>query len=38
MSYAGLFDTGAGPLQAIRDALGINGSVLAPQVEELAAA
>jgi acyl homoserine lactone synthase len=38
MSYAGLFDTGEGPLQAIRDALGIKGSVLAPRVEELAAA
>jgi N-acyl-L-homoserine lactone synthetase len=38
MSYAGLFDTGEGPLQAIRDALGIRGSVLTPYVEELAAA
>jgi acyl homoserine lactone synthase len=36
MSYAGLFDTGEGPLEAIRDALGIEGSVLAPAVRELA--
>jgi acyl homoserine lactone synthase len=35
MSYAGLFDTGEGPLQSIRDALGIKGSVLQPK--ELAA-
>src|SRR6516225_1605680 len=28
MCYAGLFDTGEGPLQSIRDALGIRGSVL----------
>ena len=41
MSYAGLFDTGEGLLQALqafRDSLGIRGSVLAPDVEELAAA
>jgi acyl homoserine lactone synthase len=38
MSYAGLFDTGPGPLQAIRDALGIRGSVLEPVTRELAAA
>jgi len=30
MCYAGLFDTGKGPLQAFRAALGIHGSVLAP--------
>jgi acyl homoserine lactone synthase len=36
MSYAGLFDTGPGPLQSIRDALGIEGSVLSPQPKELA--
>ncbi len=43
MSYAGLFDTGEGPLQSIRDAVGIKGSVLelppkeyAPQSKELA--
>jgi acyl homoserine lactone synthase len=36
MSYAGLFDTGEGPLQAIRDALGIEGSVLTPKTKELA--
>ena len=39
MSYAGLFDTGEGPLLAFREALGITGSVLAPDVaKELAAA
>ncbi len=38
MSYAGLFDTGEAPLQACRDALGIRRSVLAPDMEELAAA
>ncbi len=39
MSYAGLFDTGEGCLQAFREALGIAGSVLASDVaEELAAA
>ena len=36
MSYAGLFDTGPGPLQAFRDALGIEGSVLAPGSIEFA--
>ena len=41
MSYAGLFDTGEGPLQSIRDAVGIEGSVLegsvlAPLQRELA--
>ena len=30
LSFAGLFDTGEGPLQAIRDAVGIRNSVLAP--------
>jgi acyl homoserine lactone synthase len=30
MCYAGLFDTGEGPLQSIRDAVGIRGSVLEP--------
>jgi acyl homoserine lactone synthase len=30
MSYAGLFDTGEGPLQSIRTAVGIRGSVLEP--------
>src|SRR5271165_6563199 len=38
MSYVGLFDTGNSPLEAIRNALGIEGSVLAPPVRELAAA
>ncbi len=38
MSYAGLFDTGEGPLQAFRAALGIEGSVLTPQANELAVA
>ena len=32
LSFAGLFDTGEGPLQSIRDAVGLRGSVLAPQV------
>jgi N-acyl-L-homoserine lactone synthetase len=43
MCYAGLFDTGEGPLQSIRNAVGIQGSVLdlpakklAPQPRELA--
>ena len=36
MSYAGLFDTGEGPLQAVREPLGIKGSVLAPDAQELA--
>jgi acyl homoserine lactone synthase len=36
MSYAGLFDTGEGLLQAARVALGIEGSVLAPGAKELA--
>jgi N-acyl-L-homoserine lactone synthetase len=36
MSYAGLFDTGDGPLQAVRAPLGIEGSVLAPDAQELA--
>ena len=36
MSYAGLFDTGEGPLQAVRKPLGIKGSVLAPDAQELA--
>ncbi len=36
MSYAGLFDTGEDPLQAVREPLGIKGSVLAPDAQELA--
>jgi N-acyl-L-homoserine lactone synthetase len=36
MSYAGLFDTGEGPLKAIRAAAGIENSVLAPGARELA--
>jgi N-acyl-L-homoserine lactone synthetase len=36
MSFAGLFDTGEGPLQAFREPLGIEGSVLAPDAQELA--
>jgi acyl homoserine lactone synthase len=36
MSYAGVFDTGEGPLTAFRNALGIDGSVLAPGAKELA--
>jgi N-acyl-L-homoserine lactone synthetase len=36
MSYAGLFDTGEGPLQSIRAAVGIRGSVLEPWPKELA--
>jgi acyl homoserine lactone synthase len=36
MSYAGLFDTGEGPLQAVREPLGIEGSVFAPDAQELA--
>jgi N-acyl-L-homoserine lactone synthetase len=36
MCYAGLFDTGEGPLQSIRDAVGIEGSVLAPEPKRLA--
>ena len=31
MSYAGLFDTGEGPTQRIREVFGIQGSVLAPR-------
>ncbi|MGO8844072.1 MAG: acyl-homoserine-lactone synthase [Methylocella sp.] len=38
MSHVGLFDTGNSPLEAIRNALGIEGSVLAPPARELAAA
>ena len=38
MSYAALFDVGEGPLQLIREALGIRGSVLAPVARELVAA
>jgi acyl homoserine lactone synthase len=37
MSYAGLFDTGEGPLQSIRNAVGIQGSVLELPPKELAA-
>jgi len=36
LSYAGLFDTGEGPLQAVREPAGIKGSVLAPDARELA--
>jgi len=36
MSFAGLFDTGEGPLQAFREPLGITGSVLAPDAQEIA--
>ena len=38
MSYVGVFDTGNSPLQAIRRAVGIQGSVLAPEAPELVAA
>jgi len=38
MSYVGVFDTGNSPLRAIRRAVGIDGSVFAPEREELAAA
>jgi len=36
MSYAGLFDTGEGPLKAFRAATGIEHSVLAPGAKEIA--
>ena len=36
MSYAGLFDTGEGPLQAFRAATGIEHSILAPGAREIA--
>ena len=36
MSYAGLFDVGEGHLRAIRNTLGIEDSVLAPDAKELA--
>ena len=36
MSYAGLFDTGEGPLRAFRAATGIEHSVLAPDAKEIA--
>jgi acyl homoserine lactone synthase len=36
MCYAGLFDTGAGPLSAFRAATGIDHSVLAPGAKEIA--
>jgi hypothetical protein len=36
MSYAGLFDTGEGPLGEFRTATGIAHSVLAPDAKELA--
>ena len=36
MSYAGLFDTGEGPLRAFRAATGIEHSVLAPDAREIA--
>ena len=38
MSYVGVFDTGNSPLEAIRRAVGIMGSVLAPETRELVAA
>ena len=36
MCYAGLFDTGEGPLKAFRAATGIDHSVLAPGAKEIA--
>ena len=36
MCYAGLFDTGEGPLKAFRAATGIEHSVLAPDAKEIA--
>jgi acyl homoserine lactone synthase len=36
MSYAGVFDTGEGPLNTFRAALGIDKSVLAPGAKEIA--
>jgi len=36
MCYAGLFDTGEGPLEAFRAAVGIDASVLAPGAREIA--
>jgi len=36
MCYAGLFDTGEGPLKAFRAATGIERSVLAPGAREIA--
>jgi hypothetical protein len=36
MCYAGLFDTGEGPLRAFRAATGIGSSVLAPGAKEIA--
>ena len=38
MSYVGVFDTGNSPLAAIRRAVGIDGSVIAPVTPELIAA
>jgi len=38
VSYVGVFDTGNSPLRGIRRAVGIEGSVFAPEREELAAA
>ncbi len=38
MSYVGVFDTGNSPLEAIRHAVGIEGSVLARETRELVAA
>jgi acyl homoserine lactone synthase len=38
MTYIGLFDTGNSPLETIRRAVGIEGSVLASETRELAAA
>jgi acyl homoserine lactone synthase len=36
ISYAGLFDTGDGPLKAFRAATGIDHSVLVPGAQEIA--
>jgi acyl homoserine lactone synthase len=36
MAYAGLFDTGEGPLEAFRAATGIENSILAPGAKEIA--
>ena len=38
MSYVGVFDTGNSPLEAIRRAVGLQRSVLAPEIPELIAA
>jgi hypothetical protein len=36
MCYAGLFDTGEGPLKAFRATTGIGSSVLAPGTKDIA--